>query len=714
MSNPNPPAPALSSEPRRWTARAAEILSRSWLRCLLLLLIGIAVRLPGLQGQLIWDDQYLAHDNPFIKSPLLTLESFRHYLFLDSYSGHYRPVQNISYIIDYLFWNTDTTGFHLSNILWHVGSAMLLYLLLRRLLPQLTNRSVTAEPLTEPTATRCDLTSTAAFFLALIWLVHPVHSAAIDYISGRADSLAFFFACGAWLLYLRANDCTLRVSRVTCYVVAFLSMLLAVCSRESGCIWLAVFLLHLLVFEQRRSRRGKVAVIVACVCVLLAYAGLRQLPGARAETAGASSWTPPTRAVLMLRALGDYGRLMIFPTNLHMERNVFDPAPLRNNASWRAASTVEYLSVAGVLVLAAFVAGAFWRGRGQRVRILGVSWFVLTYLPTSNLFDLNATVAEHWLYLPSVGFLIFATGCVLDLPARWRQAAAAFACIAVVALGARSAVRSSDWVNSETFFRRTLAAGGSSCRIAVNLALIYSHRGDYAKAESILRRVLELTPDYVIAQNNLADALFHEGKKEEAEKLFERARLESTAAAKEYPRTWLSALNVAEVKTANNDVAGAISVLEDARRQYPGTWELISFEAELLRKSPGPSAAIAIVEEFAKQNWWHAGAALALGRLYAEKGDVQSAEASLRHASWLDVHDAQALNLLARIRFRENRFADAWKVQRRAVARQPDEPRQYLLLSQILSRMGRDAEAHEAAVEVSRLQAMANAAPAAN
>ena len=78
----------------------------------------------------IWDDVFLARDNPFIKSPLLALEAFRHYLFLDSYTGHYRPVQNLSYMVDYFFWNTDPVGFHLSNIFLHVGAGLLLYRLL--------------------------------------------------------------------------------------------------------------------------------------------------------------------------------------------------------------------------------------------------------------------------------------------------------------------------------------------------------------------------------------------------------------------------------------------------------------------------------------------------------------------------------------------------------------------------------------------------------
>ena len=81
----------------------------------------------------IWDDIFLTRDNPFIKSPLLALEAFRHYLFLDSLSGHYRPVQNLSYMLDYFFWNADPAGFHLSNILLHVGAGLLLYRLLTHL-----------------------------------------------------------------------------------------------------------------------------------------------------------------------------------------------------------------------------------------------------------------------------------------------------------------------------------------------------------------------------------------------------------------------------------------------------------------------------------------------------------------------------------------------------------------------------------------------------
>ena len=62
--------------------RLANLLSRTWLRCLLLVGLGFVIRMPALSGLPIWDDDYLIGENPFIKSPLLFGEAFRHYLFL--------------------------------------------------------------------------------------------------------------------------------------------------------------------------------------------------------------------------------------------------------------------------------------------------------------------------------------------------------------------------------------------------------------------------------------------------------------------------------------------------------------------------------------------------------------------------------------------------------------------------------------------------------
>ena len=55
-------------------------------------------------------------------------------------------------------------------------------------------------------------------------------------------------------------------------------------------------------------------------------------------------------------------------------------------------------------------------------------------------------------------------------------------------------------MTAETFYQRTPAAGGKSLRVAMNLGHVYTSKGEYAKAEALFRRVLEISPDYTMAR----------------------------------------------------------------------------------------------------------------------------------------------------------------------------------------------------------------------
>ena len=681
---------------------------KQWLRVLVLASLAIAVRAPALTGERIWDDDYLVHENPFIKSPLLILEVFRHYLFPDSYSAHYRPIQNLSFMLDYFLWNNNTYGFHLTNVLLHAASAVLLYFLLRQVLASLCFRHL-AVAVRLRAEKRLSWISLSAFWIATIWAVHPVHSAAIDYISGRADSLAFVFAAGGWLLFLRGRCSSSRSPRAFFYSLAALSGLAALLAREISCIWMALFLAHLFFVERNCSRRLKVATLGCALSLLLIYVGFRHLPVQRPPSPIDLRYSPAARAVLMARALGDYGRLMFFPSNLHMERTVgFDPGLYRSLFDWRSGIGAEYLSLLGLLVFGLLLFSCLRKGRGQPIRVFGAAWFLAAYLPTSNIVQLNATAAEHWLYLPSVGFLICLFGWFFELPKNYGRAVGFAASFAVVCLSVRSAIRSSDWSDGETFYRHTFEAGSRSARVALNLGEIYTNRHDYAKAEKIFRSVLQQNPDYPAAQNNLAAILYRVGKKEEAEKLFADVEKHAAESRKDYPRTWIGAMNLAEVRHNAGRDDSAVAILDRARQDYPSTWDLIVLEAEILRKSNHLDRALELVNNFERDNWWHYGAALALGRLHAQQGDELTAEQWFRHASRLDMHEVDSLYNLALMRVHENRLDDAVRIERRAIARQPDEPRQYILLSEILEKMGHVEEAQAARAHVSKMRALAD------
>jgi tetratricopeptide (TPR) repeat protein len=693
-------------------SQTVAYLRKSWVRIAALLVAAFVVHAPAIQGERIWDDTYLTRDNPFIKSPLLILETFRHYLFLDSFSAHYRPIQNISYMVDYFFWNTDTWGFHITNVVLHAASGVALYFLLRELFASLFRRA--SIPVRARLIRRASWLSTAAFCVAIVWVVHPVHSAAVDYISGRADSLAFLLSATGWLLFLRAQRTTRSIASALLYFLAAVAGLAALLSREIAAVWILLFITHLVFVEKKIPIQTRIWAIACSSLILAIYCGLRHLPQQRPPSALDLRQSAATRLVLMARSLGDYGGLMIFPLHLHMERTVeFD----HNGApgyDWRSAAAAQYLSILGLIVLVALVVTCARKNRGQPLRIFGAVWFTVAYLPISNIVQLNATAAEHWLYLPSVGFLIWLTGCMFQLPKPCRRLIPALAAIAVIALGLRSFIRSSDWANEETFYKRTFAAGSRSARVAINLGQIYANRAEYAKAENIFRAVLACNPGYPNAQNHLAGVLFNEGKIKEAEQLYADVEKNSAQTRKEYPHTWIGALNLAKLRHNAKDDQNALEILENTRRDYPQVWDLVAFQSEVLRQRGDVDLALQLVENFADKNWWHYGAALALGRLYAQKGDAECSELALRHASRLDVHETNALNLIATMRVRENRLAEAFTTQRRAVARQPDEPRQYILLSNILEKMGRAEEARAALAQVSHLRALAQNASVAN
>src|SRR5205807_9051304 len=205
--------------------------------------------------------------------------------------------------------------------------------------------------------------ASGAFVVSLLWVVHPIHSAAVDYISGRADSLAFFFAAAGWLLFLKAQTLS-RTVRFMVYGLAATAGLFALLSREIACVWIVLFVSHLLRLEKGILFRRRLGAVVCCVLLFAIYAGLRQLPGERATAQAQAGWTVPVRTVLMARSLGDYARLMIFPANLHMDRTVVDPNGWRSNPDWRRNIGTEYLSILGLLLLAVLVYGGIKKGRG--------------------------------------------------------------------------------------------------------------------------------------------------------------------------------------------------------------------------------------------------------------------------------------------------------------------------------------------------------------
>lgn len=655
-------------------------LMRPWVVLFVFLAVAFATYAPALRGGRIWDDDYLIGENPFFRSPVFASEVFRRHLFTESFSTYYRPVQNLSYMLDYALWGEVTTGYHCTNVLIHTLAAWMLFLLLRRLLPAMWKSADTARA--------------AALLVAFIWLVHPVHNAAVAYISGRADSLAAFFALGAWLLWLRACDCAGFAAKSFCAFASALLALASLCSKEIALGWALLFVLHTVFFGCAKARRARILGVAGLAAVVGIYALLHSLPEHRAPAPGSEPEPLGGRTILALRALGDYTGLMFAPVTLMMERSLGTPGMYASRSAWWRNISSEYLSLLGLAALGAAVWLCAKRGGTRTLRRFGAAWFFAGFIPISNLIPLNAEVAEHWIYTASIGFLILVASAVAMLPPRALRWMPALAVAAAFALAVRTSFRAAEWADGETFARATISNGGASPRLLTYYANELGRKGRLAEQEQIYRKMLQIYPGFVTARINLGINLQKQGRAEEAKALLDVGG--ANTSTPNVPRTWNAALNAAGQLHKEGKSAEALALVREWMPANPHTWELVGFEANVLHETQGPRAALAVVEKFALAHWWHLPSQLGLASLQREFGDPALALVTARNAQRLDIRGAAAFDEAAKCEAGMGRMNEALDSQAVAVKRAPRNAAFLEFFSALLRATGKDAEAQAA------------------
>src|SRR4029077_428427 len=147
----------------------------------------------------------------------------------------------------------------------------------------------------------------------------------------------------------------------------------------------------------------------------------------------------------------------------HMDRDVETQPSGFNEASLAHAAWRELQTLAGVILIAAFF---YWLVRARKrnpAAFVFLLFALITYLPISGIIALNATAAEHWIYLPSA--LLFLAIALEIAPltdestlrrSKMRAAATIVLALWFVFLGARTFVRTFDWKDERTFLERTI------------------------------------------------------------------------------------------------------------------------------------------------------------------------------------------------------------------------------------------------------------------
>jgi hypothetical protein len=581
---------------------------------------------PALRNGFVWDDTALVLRDPLIRSWRLLPESFEHFLFLDATaSDFYRPLQRLTFTADYALYGFGAPlGWHLTSIFIHAAAAVLLWVFIRKLIGPHGGEMI-------PLA------------CALVWAIHPLQTSAVTYIAGRADPLAALFGFGALTLGLIALERSRRTFAANAGAAAcFLAALL---SKESG---IAALLVWFLILGWRRvGWRIAGFWIAAAVLVIGFYLMLRM----NAERVPPPA-RPPTplaiRPIIAARAVAEYAGLIVAPLNLRMERDVRTAPQKTPEQTIENARRREYQTLAGVTLILAF--GWWWRRSRRRnsTAALCLTAALLTYLPVSNLFSLNATIAEHWLYFPSC-FLFLAFGLSLRRNAEleampnsaglrviiFRSVLVAWVCF----LGARTWLRQGDWKDQRIFLERTIAAGGDSVRMRINLGALESSLGRHDLALAHFRRATTEAPEQMFGWLGLANAALRAGDLAAA-----RAALERVETA---PFLRAEVLVARAALTHREGGANAEDFLRQAVEAAPDNWAIRRRYVEHLDELEQTNAAADHLRDFIGRQPFRAESWRLLGSFLEKLSNPKAAEVAYEHAAARDVRDETSRTRLA-------------------------------------------------------------------
>ena len=488
-----------------------------WLVPLLVVLCTLAAFLPTLQNHFVnWDDDKNFLDNHHYRG--LTWQQLS--WMWTTHLGHYIPLTWMTLGMDYLLWGMNPVGYHLTSLLLHAASAVVVYFVVVRILTLALPRL----------ADRGHALVASAGFAALVFAIHPLRVESVAWVTERRDVLSGLFYLLTLLTYLRSCE---RPELGRWWYGLSVALFGCALLSKSMAVSLPVVLLILEVYPLRRlggslgwaSASARRVYLEKIPFVLLAAAA-----SALALLAQLSS-----RAMVSVAHLSALERLAVsaYGLSFYLWKTV---VPLNLSPLYMLPQTVNpaatpfIVSYGGVLAVTAIALALRRRWPG-----LPAAWlaYVVVLLPVLGIAQNGPQIAaDRYTYLAVLGWAILAgagllscwrrsTSSTTGAPATWGLAGIATGI--VIALGVLTWNQVQIWHDSGRLWTYALAIDPNSPIAHSNLGELLDRQGRPAEAIDHFQQALRTKPDFALAHNNWGMALKGQGRPAEAIDHFQQA-----------------------------------------------------------------------------------------------------------------------------------------------------------------------------------------------
>jgi len=457
----------------------------------------------------------------------LKLKSITRFLSLEV-----RSVAVFSFALNYHFWGMKLAAFRITNIIFHILSAFsaayLTYITLN--LPSMKDRYERFAEGKTPLY--------IALLVATLFLLHPIQTSAVNYITQRMAIMASMFSFTGFIFYVKGVAKRGRRA-VLYYVLSFLSFILAIFSKENAVMVLFMlpvydfFFLSTFQWKEFHKRFITVSVLLLSLAFIVAYKmgvvgfigkifALISKPNQPLERLVYSgmgiNWTPVEYLLTELRIVSRYIFLILVPAPSFM---VFD----YSNAYPVSKDLLNPLT--GLFSLFFLVSALFFSLKYSKRAPL-ISFGILWYLTTISLESFIALgldpYFEHRNYLPSFGlFLALATLLPYADRLKFRVKKETIITLVALVLLALTFMRNGVWSEGRLLWEEAVEKAPNNVRARVNLGVAYVDKGLIDKALEQYQTVLKMQPDNPEAHLNLGEVFFKKGLVDEAIEEYQKA-----------------------------------------------------------------------------------------------------------------------------------------------------------------------------------------------